>query len=297
MTLDLHHLAALVQAHDEDLSHPIDRVRIAGVVRDLDAEPLIMGVVNLSRDSTYRDSIAVSTASAVRRARVMHAQGAGLIDVGAESTTLRAARVDEDAQVRALVPVVEALHAEGIPTSVEAYSPAVVRACLTAGAAVVNLTGTLHASEVYEAAAEHGAAVILCFVPGATARDPGMATLDQDPIAVLRDHFAARLAEARTHGVRDLIVDPGLGFYYSNLTDPAVRSRHQARVLLESFRLRPLGVAVCQALPHAFDIFEEEFRTAEGYFAFLARLGRVNVLRTHEVARVAAVLRAERALG
>ena len=68
-------------------------------------------------------------------------------------------------------------------------------------------------------------------------------------------------------------------------------------MLLGSFRLRTLGVPVCQALPHAFDVFEEEFRTAEGFFAVLAALARTNMLRTHEVARVAAVVRALRALG
>jgi len=56
-------------------------------------------------------------------------------------------------------------------------------------------------------------------------------------------------------------------------------------------------VPICQALPHAFDLFEEEFRTAEGFFAVMAALGGVHVYRTHEVARVAATLRALQALG
>jgi dihydropteroate synthase len=290
-------LAALAQAHAGSFSEPVAPVTIAGRTLDLDSEPLIMGVVNLSRDSTYRESIAVSTESAVRRARVMHADGAGLIDVGAESTTLRAQRIGTAAQIRQLVPVVEALSAEGIATSVEAYSPEVVRACLAAGAAVVNLTGSAGLEEIYELAAGAGAAVIVCFIPGATARDVGEVTLDRDPLPVLHDYFAARLEEARAAGLTDLIIDPGLGFYYANLTDPAVRARHQAQVLLHSFRLRSLGVPICQALPHAFDIFEEQYRTAEAFFAVLARLGGVQVLRTHEVSRVRVVLRALAELG
>jgi dihydropteroate synthase len=295
--LELSMLARLAALHGDALAHPVAPVVIDGVARDLDADPLIMGVVNLSRDSTYRDSVAVSVTSAVRRARIMHAQGAGLIDVGAESTTLRASRVDEAEQVRALVPVVEALAADGIATSVEAYSPRVVRSCLAAGASVVNLTGSAELEPIYELAAEHAAAVILCFVPGATARDVGEVTLDRDPLPVLEDYFARRLEHARAHGVTGAIIDPGLGFYYANLTDPLVRARHQADVLLQSFRLRSLGVPICQALPHAFDLFEEEFRSAEAFFAVLARVGRVNVLRTHEVGSIAAVLRATAALG
>ena len=64
-----------------------------------------------------------------------------------------------------------------------------------------------------------------------------------------------------------------MGFYYANLVDPTTRVRHQTRVLAQSFRLRPLGVPVCNALPHAFDLFEDEFRKAEGFFAVVAALG------------------------
>jgi dihydropteroate synthase len=92
------------------------------------------------------------------------------------------------------------------------------------------------------------------------------------------------------------VIDPGLGFYYANLVDPAVRVRHQAAVLAQCFRLRSLGVPVCNALPHAFDLFEDEFRKAEGFFAVLARLGGTDLFRTHEVAHVRAVLAAMDAL-
>ena len=290
--ISLRALAELAAAHPEALTHPVAPLRLGGIQLDLDREPLVMGVVNLSRDSTYRDSIAVSTVSAVRRARVMHAHGAGLIDVGAESTTVRASRVTEAEQIRTLVPVIEELSTAGIPTSVEAYSPAVVRACLAAGASVVNLTGSAELEQIYGLAAEHGAAVIMCFVSGENVREVADVELDGDPIPALHDYFAARIEQARSLGVRDLVIDPGLGFYYGNLTDARTRARHQARVLLHSFRLRTLGMPICQALPHAFDLFEEEFRTAEAFFAVVARLGCANVLRTHEVPRVAAVLRA-----
>jgi dihydropteroate synthase len=294
--LELGALARLAAAHPVELAHPVAPVRIAGERLDLDAEPIIMGVVNLSRDSTYRDSVAVSAASAVRRARIMRAQGAGLIDVGAESTTARAGRRGTQEQIRTLVPVIEALGAEGVPTSVEAYSPELVAAGLAAGASVVNLTGSVELERIYQLVSAHGAAVIICFVPGANVREAAEVTLDGDPIPGLVDYFGARLEHARSHGVTEAIIDPGLGFHYGNLTDPLTRARHQAQVLLGSFRLRTLGVPVCQALPHAFDLFEEEFRTAEGFFAVLASLGRVNLIRTHEVARVHAVLRAMSAL-
>jgi hypothetical protein len=52
-----------------------------------------------------------------------------------------------------------------------------------------------------------------------------------------------------------------------------------------------LGYPICQALPHAFTLFEDEFRTAESFFTVIASLGGVNLVRTHEVAKVNSVLK------
>jgi dihydropteroate synthase len=83
-----------------------------------------------------------------------------------------------------------------------------------------------------------------------------------------------------------------MGFFYGNLVDPMTRVRHQARVLMNSFRLRELGLPICNAVPHAFDLFEDQFRTAEGFFTVLSLLGGTSVVRTHEVPQVAAVVSA-----
>lgn len=180
--------------------------------------------------------------------------------------------------------------------SVETYHPAVVRACLGAGAQVLNMTGRADEEQMLTLAAEHDAAVVLCFGEAGNVREISDLDLGSDPLPLLVDHFGARLERARALGATRLIIDPGMGFYYGNLVDAVPRARHQAAVLTQGFRLRGLGVPVCNALPHAFDLFEEEFRTAESFFAVLAALGGTHVLRTHEVPRVRAVLAAMRSL-
>lgn len=283
-------LAELAQSHAADLAHPVGPLLIGDRRFDVDQRPLIMGTLNLSRDSTYRESIAVSAESAVRKARVMAAEGAGLVDIGAESSTARASRVDAAGQIASLVPVIESVRAEGIAVSVETYEPQVVAAALAAGAEVLNMTGVEHEDRMLELAAEHRATVIMCYSAGSNVREITDVTVDADPLPGLIDHFADRIEHARSLGVDRIVIDPGMGFFYGNLTDPLVRARHQARVILSSFRLRSLGVPVCNALPHAFDLFEENFRTAEGFYAVLALLGGTSVLRTHEVAQVRAVV-------
>ncbi len=294
--LSLAGLAALVAEHGDPSAHPVAPLRIGARSYDVDESPVVMGCLNLSRDSTYRDSIAVGLASAVRRARVMAAEGAALIDVGAESSTAAAARVTADEQVAALVPVIEALAGDGIAVSVETYEPAVAQAGLAAGACVLNLTGIEHQDRMLDLVAAHDATVVLCYGGGANVREVTDLQIDDDPIPQLVDHFGERLETARAHGVDRVVIDPGMGFYYGNLTDPMTRARHQARVLLSGFRLRVLGVPICNALPHAFDLFEEHFRGGEAFFAVWAVLGGTSVLRTHEVARVRPVVAAMREL-
>jgi dihydropteroate synthase len=292
--ISLSALAALHSEYADDLAHPVEPVTVGGVTIG-GSDPVLMGTVNLSRDSTYRESVAVSTEAAIRKARVQLAQGAQVVDLGAESSTAAAARVSGDGQVARLVPVVERLAAECV-VSVETYRPEVVSGALEAGARILNLTGRAGEDEMLGCAASYEAAVILCFCEPADVREAARHPTQADPLAYLLDHFGPRIEHARSLGVRRVIVDPGLGFYYGNLVDPAVRARHQAAVLAQCFRLRRLGVPVCNALPHAFDLFEDEFRKAEGFFAVLARLGGTDLFRTHEVAHVRAVLAAMAAL-
>lgn len=280
-------LAALVREWGSPETLPVPPVPLDGAPHHA-----IMGTLNLSRDSTYRESIATSVESAVRKARVMAAQGAHVIDIGAESTTRAAARVDALAQTAALIPVIERLTDEAIPVSVESYEEPVVAAALKAGARMVNLTGVQDEDAILELAARHDAAVVLCYVGGRSVRDVTDVDLQGDPIPALVDHFGERIARARSAGVDRLVIDPGMGFYYGNLVDPTTRVRHQARILLQGYRLRVLGVPLCNALPHAFDLFEDEYRVAEGFFAVLAHLGGTSLFRTHEVSRVRATLEA-----
>ena len=288
--LRLEDLAELATTHAESLKARVASFDLRGRRFDGNARPELMGVINLSADSWYRESVVLTAEAAIRRGRVLAAQGAALLDIGAESTLAHAARVDDAAQNSKLLPVVRQLASEGHLVSVETYHPTVTRACLEAGAAVLNLTGNDRSDEMFRMVADHDAAVILCHVQGDNVRQVGDLDLGADPAASLHDHFARQIEAAQRNGVTKLWIDPGLGFYYRNLGDSATRIRHQMRVFLNTFRLRTLGFPTCHALPHAFECFEDEVRSAEPFFAVLATLGRTDLLRTHEVPRTRAVL-------
>ena len=288
--LTLEQLAELFDKNRPAASARVAEFSIGGKKFNFNSQPAIMGVVNLSTDSWYRESVCLSAESAIQRGRVLAAQGANLIDVGAESTLAHAARAGDGTQKSKLIPVIKALRAAKILVSVETYSPAVTRASLEAGANILNLTGTRGSDKIFRMVADHDAAVIICYVAGSNVREVRDFDLQADPVPMLRDFFARQIDVAQRNGVKKIFLDPGLGFYYRNLQDSAVRVRHQMNVFLNTFRLRELGFPLCNALPHAFEFFREEVRCAEPFFAVLAALGKTDLFRTHEVPRIKAVL-------
>lgn len=294
--LNLEQLSDLLQANRESAKARVKEFTIADRHFAFNSQPSIMGVINLSQDSWYRESVCLNTEMAVRRGRVLQEQGADIVDVGAESTLAHAALADDAIQNSRLLPVIRELRAAGILVSVETYQPAVTQACLEAGANVLNLTGTQGSEELYRMVAGHDAAVIICYVQGKNVREVGDIDFGADPIAEMHEHFSRQIECATRNRVTKIFIDPGLGFYYRNLQDSAVRVRHQMNIFLGTFRLRSLGFPVCHALPHAFEYFGEEVRCAEPFFAALAALGKTDLFRTHEVPRIKAVLDTMRVL-
>jgi dihydropteroate synthase len=288
--LKLEDLSALCEEHRDVLQAKVREIELGGTIFDFNARSYVMGVINLSPDSWYRESVCLTTEQAIQRGKVLHAQGAGIVDIGAESTLAHAARAQGAWQASRLLPVIEGLRAAGVLVSVETYDLKVARECLAAGANVLNWTGTDQPERFFELAAEFGAAAIVCYVQGKNVREVGDFDFTADAVSLMENYFARQLEVAARSGLKKVIIDPGLGFYYRNLQDSATRVRHQMKVFLNTFRLRKLGYPVCHALPHAFEYFGEEVRCAEPFFAVLAALGKTDLFRTHEVARVKAVL-------
>ncbi len=288
--LTLEWLSAVWERHGAAARMPAKRFAIGANGLETGGHPLLMGVVNLSPQSWYRESVCLSRDAAVRRGNVLAAQGADLIDIGGESTLSHADRVSDEEQIRSIIPIVEELADTGVQVSVETYSEQIARAALDAGAVMINMSGILHSKAIYRLAASRGAAVIVSYLQGEHPRAVADLEFAGDPFDDFRNYFENQIRIASAQSLEKLFLDPGMGFYYPNLQDGQRRVRYQMETLLQTFRLGALGFPVCHALPHAFDFFQEEVRLAEPFFAVLAALGKTYLFRTHEVARVKAVL-------
>jgi dihydropteroate synthase len=288
--LDFKTLRDLIRDHGAALDAPVQEFEVAGRHFAFNRRRALMGVINLSVDSWYQESVCRSEAEAIQRGLDLAREGADLVDIGAESTLPNAARIGADDQIAQLIPVIRALSTQGVLCSVESYDPRVIEAAAVAGARVFNLTGFAEEEDVLRLAARFDAAVVLCYVQGQHVRQVGNFEFADDVTEEQERYFREHVARARSLGVERLIVDPGLGFYYRNLEDGALRVNYQLHTFLNAFRWNRLGYPVMNILPHAPEIFGPEHRrAAEPFFAVLAMLGGTHVIRTHELPLVARI--------
>jgi len=204
-------------------------------VFDLSARTLIMGVVNVTPDSFSDGGRFFAPDAAIAHARQLLAEGADLLDLGAESTRPGAAPVTAAEQIRRLAPVIEALAANpGACLAVDTANAEVAGHALELGAQVVNDVTALADPGMAAVVARSGAGLVLMHMTGTPA------TMQQDPhyedvTQEVREHLAARLEAARAAGVPDgrVVLDPGIGF--------GKTVRHNLELLARIEELKPLG--------------------------------------------------------
>jgi dihydropteroate synthase len=257
-----------------------------------------MGIVNVTPDSFSDGGRHADSVAAVTHALRMIDEGAGLIDVGGESTRPGAPSVSVETEIERVVPVIEALAARTkIPISIDTSKPAVMTAAVHAGASMINDVRALREPGAMQAAARTDAAICLMHMQG----EPR--TMQSDPrysdvVAEVRDFLRERTEACLASGIAKnrLVVDPGIGFgkrLEHNLALlaglPAVTALGWP-VLIGVSRKSMLGTLLGRAVDE---------RVAGGVaMATAAVLAGASIVRTHDVAatvdavKVAVALRA-----
>jgi len=173
-----------------------------------------MGVLNVTPDSFSDGGLFDDVPNAVRHGLAMAADGADIVDVGGESTRPGAVRISVDDELARVLPVVEALTAEGVAVSIDTMHADVARAAVAAGAVVVNdVSGGLSEPAILTAVAELGVPYVAMHWRGYGDRMHENAVYD-DVVREVVSELCARVADAVAAGIdaRAVVVDPGLGF-------------------------------------------------------------------------------------
>src|SRR4051794_4523647 len=177
-------------------------------------DPLVMGIVNVTPDSFSDGGLFLDADAAIAHGRELLAEGADILDVGGESTRPGAAPVGPDEELRRVIPVIEALAAEGARISIDTTKAPVARRALEAGASIVNDVAAFRFDpELATVTAEAGAGCVLMHMLG----EPR--TMQVDPrydevVSDVKAFLEERLAYAVSHGVPEdkIWLDPGIGF-------------------------------------------------------------------------------------
>jgi dihydropteroate synthase len=176
----------------------------------------VMGIVNVTPDSFSDGGMYLDADAAVAHAVQLAAEGAGILDVGGESTRPGAEPVGREEELRRVVPVVAGIR-EALPdtrVSIDTCKAAVAAAALDAGASLVNDVTALRGDpEMAELVASRAVDVCLMHMQGEP-RTMQDAPRYEDVVGEVRTFLEERLAFAVAQGVAEerVILDPGIGF-------------------------------------------------------------------------------------
>ncbi|MBA4353662.1 MAG: dihydropteroate synthase, partial [Novosphingobium sp.] len=177
-------------------------------------QPQIMGILNVTPDSFSDGGKFLDTPdAALEHGHAMLSAGAGIIDVGGESTRPGAAAVWEGDEIKRVVPAIERLAASGAAISIDSRRSTVIEAALAAGAHIVNdVSAMRHDPRTAEIVASSGAPVVLMHAPGEAGdlhADGDYADVVLDVFDSLRERRDAALAAGIAR--ENILLDPGIG--------------------------------------------------------------------------------------
>lgn len=258
------------------------KIHLKDTVLDL-ATPQVMGILNATPDSFYKESRIEQLALSVQKAVEMVAAGAAILDIGGQSTRPGAELVSEAVEIERVVPVIEAIHAAlpQIPISIDTYHAVVAKAALDAGASIVNdISCGNFDKNMIDMVVANQAGYIGMHQTG----DP--ATLHQidirsDIMSDLLDYFNLKKTEFASKGLTNWIIDPGFGFSKTieeNFT--IVKSLNR----LQSIGLPMLlGVSRKSSIYKTLGVTAADALNGTTVLNTVGLLGGANILRVHDV--------------
>jgi dihydropteroate synthase len=251
-----------------------------------------MGVLNITPDSFSDGGRFIAPDRALAQARRMIAEGADIIDIGAESTRPYGAQpVSADEELERLRPVLTEVVALGTPVSIDSLKSAVVAWALDAGAAIANdVWGLQRDPAMAGLLAERGSPVIV--MHNRDEVDP-----DIDIMKDIADFFARSLAIAAKSGIlrRAIVLDPGIGFGKTPEQSMTALARLSE---LRTFGLPLLVGASRKRFISSVTPSEPQQRLGGSIAAHLvAANGGARIIRTHDVAETVQALRIAAAIG
>lgn len=177
-------------------------------------EPVVMGIINATPDSFYEGHLSFTMDEVLALAEKMIKEGAGILDIGGQSTRPGSERITAAEEIKRLNPVIKIIHAAfpEIIISADTYHSAVARAAVEAGASMINdiSAGEMDAEMISTVASLKVPYVCMHMQgrPETMHKEPAY----DDVVKEVLDFFIAKTDACKKAGISDVIIDPGFGF-------------------------------------------------------------------------------------
>ncbi len=246
-------------------------------------KPIVMGIINTTPDSFFKNSRKPVSYEAVEQAAIMLEAGAAIIDIGGQSTRPGASMIGAEEEAKRVVPAIEAIAGQfpDAIISIDTFHATVAKAAVNAGASIVNdISGGLFDTGMLSMVGEMG-------VPYFCMHNKGSAgTMHKAPhydnlVREVLDFFIERIHSCKEAGIKDVIVDPGFGF--------AKTIAHNFELLREMSVLKMLdkpillGISRKSTIYKTLDITAEEALNGTTVLHTIGLLNGANILRVHDV--------------
>jgi dihydropteroate synthase len=217
--------------------------------RERHQAPTIVAVLNVSPESPNRGSVARTPAEARKLAARYVREGAAIIDVGGRSSSPDSPVVSDGVERERVLPVVEALAADGHIVSIDTWSSATAVAALEAGACVVNFTGRAPSKPLLTAISRRGATLVLSYMPYGDPYRMRTARWRNPSIEEIADYFEERVRVLRPLP-DSLVIDPNIGMLTPTMrADRPAAIAWRASIIGRLTVLEPLARPIMLALP------------------------------------------------
>lgn len=254
-------------------------------------KPVVMGIINTTPDSFFKDSRKASIDAALQQAGDMINAGATFLDIGGQSTRPGSILISEAEEAERVLPVIEAV-AKAYPQSyisVDTFYAAVAKQSIAAGAVVVNdIAGGSMDENMLQTVAALGVPYVCMHLKGTPQTMQQFANYEDVTKEVL-DYFIKKLSDCKAAGIKDVIIDPGFGFAKTIAQNFQLLRNMTALQILE----KPLLVGISRkgTIYKTLNITAEEALNGTTVLNTMALLNGANILRVHDVKEAMEVVR------
>lgn len=178
------------------------------------SRPLVMGIVNVTPDSFSDGGSHMTVAQAMRHCEQLLSEGAHILDIGGESTRPGSPPVALQDELDRVVPLVREAVRLNVPLSIDTYKAEVMRACLDAGADIINDIWALRQPGAREVVAAHGDCGVCLMHMHSQPQAMHVDTMQGEVMAPVREFLQAQAQALRALGVQRerIVLDLGTGF-------------------------------------------------------------------------------------